>query len=43
MRIYGIAVDAIVEAHINGRAILGRVTEIKEGTVYFEPACRGAG
>jgi hypothetical protein len=40
MRIEGIAIDGIVEARIKGRTILGRVTEIVGGVVYFRPSAR---
>jgi translation initiation factor 2 gamma subunit (eIF-2gamma) len=43
VRIDRIGIDDIVEVRIKGRTILGRVTEIKDGTAYFEPICRGAG
>jgi hypothetical protein len=38
-----IAVNDIVEVRLRGRLILGRVTEIKDGVVYFNPICPGAG
>lgn len=43
MRIEQIGIDDIVEAHIKGRTIVGRVTEIKDGTVHFRPICPNAG
>ena len=43
MRLDRIARDDIVEARIKGRAILGRVTEVNDGTVHFRPICPGAG
>jgi hypothetical protein len=38
-----IAVNDIVEVRVRGRLILGRVTKIKDGVVYFNPICPGAG
>jgi hypothetical protein len=38
-----IAVNDIVEVRVRGRLILGRVTETKDGLVYFNPICPGAG
>jgi hypothetical protein len=38
-----IAVNDIVEVRVRGRLILGRVTDIKDGVVYFNPICPGAG
>jgi hypothetical protein len=38
-----IAVNDIVEVRVRGRLIMGRVTEIKDGVVYFNPICPGAG
>jgi len=38
-----IAANDIVEVRVRGRLILGRVTEIKDGVVYFNPVCPGAG
>ena len=43
MRVDRIAIDDIVEARIKGRSILGRVTEVGDGIVYFRPICPGAG
>jgi len=43
MRIDRIASDDIAEARIKGRVILGRVTEIKDRRVYFDPICPGIG
>jgi hypothetical protein len=43
VRISRIASDDIVEALIHGRRVLGRVTEINDGIVYFDPICPGAG
>jgi len=43
MRVERIARDDIVEALVNGRSILGRVTEVSDGIVYFRPICPGAG
>lgn len=43
MRVNRIATDDIVEVQIKGRTILGRVTEINDGIVYFRPICPGAG
>lgn len=37
-----IAVNDIVEVRVRGRHIVGRVTEIKDGVVYFNPICPGA-
>jgi hypothetical protein len=38
-----IGVNDIVEVCVRGRLILGRVTEIKDGVVYFNPICPGVG
>jgi hypothetical protein len=38
-----IAANDIVEVRVRGRLILGRVTEIKDGVVYFNPISPGAG
>jgi hypothetical protein len=38
-----IAVNDIVEVRVRGRLIMGRVTEINDGVVYFNPICPGAG
>ena len=43
MKLDRIAVNDIVEVRVRGRLILGRVTEIKDGVVYFNPICPGAG
>jgi hypothetical protein len=43
VKLNGIAVEDIVEVLIGGRRLLGRVTEISEGVVYFNPICPGAG
>ena len=43
MRLDRIAVDDIVEARIKGRCVLGRVTEITDGIVYFRPISPAAG
>ena len=32
-----------LEALAKGRSILGRVTEVSDGIVYFRPICPGAG
>lgn len=43
VRVDGIASDDIVELRVGGRVILGRVTEVSDGVVYFDPTCAGAG
>ena len=43
MRLDQIAVDDIVEARIKGRCVLGRVTEVTDGIVYFRPISPAAG
>ena len=43
MKLDRIAVNDIVEVRVRGRLILGRVAEIKDGVVYFDPICPGAG
>ena len=43
MKLDRIAVNDIVEVRLRGRLILGRVTAIKDGVVYFNPICPGAG
>lgn len=43
MRLDRISTDDIIEARVRGRVILGRVTEINDGIVHFDPISRGAG
>jgi hypothetical protein len=43
MRVSQISPDDIIEAHIRGRIVLGRVTAVDAGVVHFEPICPGAG
>lgn len=43
MRTSRIQIDDVVEVLIRGRRLLGRVTEISDGVVYFTPICPGAG
>ena len=43
MRTTGIQIDDVVEALVKGRRIVGRVTEVNDGVVYFRPICPGAG
>lgn len=43
MRTDAITADDIIEAHIRGRIVLGRVTEIRDGVVYFAPSVPAAG
>ncbi len=43
MRINAISADDMVEAHIRGRVVLDRVTEIRDGVVYFHPLCPATG
>lgn len=43
MRTSRIQIDDVVEARVKGRTILGRVTEVSDGVVYFNPVCPGAG
>jgi len=38
-----IQIDHVVKVRVMGRAIVGRVTEISDGIVYFNPTCPGAG
>ena len=38
-----IASGDIVEALIRGRRVLGHVTEVNAGIVYFDPVCPGGG
>lgn len=43
MRTGRIQIDDVVEVRIKGRSIVGRVTEVHNGVVYFNPICPGAG
>ena len=43
MRLDRIAIDDVVEARVRGRVIVGRVTEVSDGVVYFNAICPGAG
>lgn len=38
-----IQIDDVVEVRVKGRPILGRVTQVSDGVVYFNPICPGAG
>lgn len=43
MRTARIQVDDVVEVRVKGRSIVGRVTDVSDGVVYFNPICPGAG
>lgn len=43
MRTGRIQSDDVVEVRVKGRCIVGRVTEVSDGVVYFNPICPGAG
>ena len=43
MRTSRLQIDDMVEARVKGRSIVGRVTKLSEGVVYFNPICPGAG
>ena len=43
MRTGRIQIDDVVEVRVKGRSIVGRVTEVTDGVVYFNPVCPGAG
>lgn len=42
MRTGRIQVDDVVEVLVKGRRIVGRVTDVNDGVVYFQPICPGA-
>ena len=42
-KIGAIAADDIVEVDIRGRVVIGRVTEVNDGIVYFRPIRPGVG
>jgi hypothetical protein len=35
--------DDVIEARIKGRSVMGRVTEVNDGVVYFRPISPAAG
>ena len=43
MKLAGISVHDIVEVNLRGRILLGLVTDVDDGVVYFQPVCPGAG
>ena len=43
MRTGRVQIDDLVEVRVKGRSIVGRVTKVSEGVVYFNPICPGAG
>jgi hypothetical protein len=43
MKLAGISVRDIVEVNLRGRILLGRVTDVGDGVVYFQPVWLGAG
>ena len=43
MRLDRISIDDVIEARIRGRVVVGRVTFVSNGIVYFRPICPGAG
>jgi hypothetical protein len=43
VRTTSIQIDDVVEALVKGRRIVGRVTDVNDGVVYFRPICPGAG
>jgi hypothetical protein len=42
VRTTSIQIDDVVEALVKGRRIVGRVTDVNDGVVYFRPICPGA-
>lgn len=43
MRTGRIQIDDVVEVNLRGRILLGRVTDVGDAVVYFQPVCPGAG
>jgi len=43
MRTGRIQIDDVVEVNLRGRVLLGRVTDVGDGVVYFRPVCPGTG